>query len=286
MRIKRWIKRSFILGLIVAALVTAIVFIYRPAPMERTEIFKGVYLTVESVSGTLMGNGRAMIVEVHWKTPGVVVEHRQFDYEFSPDNPRTPHFNLSLLDYALSKEDASILVNTTRYRPHAVTESYPGNPVRSQETIIADGKLSHVHQHSYLLYWDDEMEVHMETTKPPSETGLKTAVLGIGLQGLQIRGGNANMNAIASPEREYDRTFIGVDPMRQVLYLMVFEKTSAYYLIQRALEAGVVFGGIVDSGGGSHLIIGDQAAAGIRAHTGIRNWRPLAGYLTIHADPL
>jgi hypothetical protein len=286
MRIKRWFKRSLLLGIIVAAVVTGISFLYRPATMERTEIYKGVYLTVEELPKSAEGSGRVMIAEVHWKTPGVRIANRPFDYQFSPENPIASHYNLTLADWALSREGAALLVNTTRYAPDAVTASYPGNAVRSVETVVTDGRVSHVHDHSYLIFWDDDMEAHLQTSKPPSPENLERARMGIGIQGIQISEGIARMNSIADRDLAYDRTFIGVDPEKHILTILVFEKATAYLVIQRALEAGVMFGGQVDSGSASHLLIGKNAGAGIRSHTGIRNWRPLGAYLTVHADPL
>jgi hypothetical protein len=130
------------------------------------------------------------------------------------------------------------------------------------------------------------MEAHLQTTKPPSPETLEQARMGIGLQGIQISEGFARTNTIDDRDMAYDRTFIGVDPERHILTILVFEKATAYLVIQRALEAGVMFGGQVDSGSASHLLIGDNAGAGIRPHTGIRNWRPLGAYLTVHANPL
>jgi hypothetical protein len=130
------------------------------------------------------------------------------------------------------------------------------------------------------------MEAHQQNSKPPSQENLDRARMGIGLQGIQISEGLARTNTIDDRDLAYDRTFIGVDPEQHILYILVFEKATAYMVIQRALEAGVMFGGQVDSGSATHLLVGENAGGDIRSHTGIRNWRPLGAYLTVHADPL
>jgi hypothetical protein len=126
------------------------------------------------------------------------------------------------------------------------------------------------------------MQVHMQRSKPPSEENLERAVLGIGLQGIQISEGLVNMNAI-SDTGPYPRTFIGVDPSKQILYLLAFEKASPFLMLTRAREEGVIYGGQVDSGDGTSLIIG-PGARGVRAHIGIRHRRPLGPYLKIYAE--
>ena len=59
-------------------------FALRPPVMARTEIFSGVYLTVEDLPGGAQGSGRAMIVEVLWDTPGVRLVNRPFSYPVDP----------------------------------------------------------------------------------------------------------------------------------------------------------------------------------------------------------
>ncbi|HKJ90541.1 MAG TPA: hypothetical protein VJ960_05375 [Oceanipulchritudo sp.] len=285
MRLKRW--TIAILGLSsLALLVTGLLgFWLRPSPMPRTEIFKGVFLTVEELSRTGLGSGRAMIVEIHWRTPGVRLEHRDFDYPVHPDDPGTPHFNLTFGDWALWRHRPSVLVNTTRYHPSRYRDSLPGMAVRSGETLVVNSRISHRHEHSYLLYWDEEMRAGALTNKPPDPEILEKARLAIGLQGVQVNGGLPRTNTFADLDLLDDRTFVGIDPEREILFLMAFERASGYLMIDRAVEAGVIFGGQVDSGDGTTLLIG-PGARGVPSHSGIRNPRPLGPYLKIIADPL
>lgn len=285
MRIRRWLIRSLLLGILVAAVVTALALRFRPAAMERTEIFRGVYLTVEDLPATAQGGGKAMIVEVHWDTPGVRLRHRPFSYAFSPENPIATHYDLKLADPALAGSRAAVLVNTVRYTPDGLRDSLPGKGVRSLETVVASGRVSHVHEHSYLMYWDENREAHLEKTKPPSPEALEAARWGIGLQGVQISEGHPYPRSLDSLDDRIDRTFIGFDPTRNILFILAFEKVTGHYMIRRALEAGVVFGGQVDSGSATTLLVG-EGAGGIRPHTGIRNWRPLGPWLEVHAEPV
>lgn len=248
--------------------------------MPRTEIYRGVYLTVENNA-----DGRIMIVEVHFKEPGVRLANRPFSYRVNRNDPRSPHFRLALADWGLRQSGAGVLINTTRYFPEQIWRCPPGAPVRTLETLITEGEVSHLHEHSYLVYWDAANDVHMLTRKPPDEASMAAARLAIGIQGIQVHEGRGNPRAMSDADELNARSFIGIDPQRSILWLMAFEKASGYEMIERALLEGVIYGGKLDSGNATHLLIG-KGAAGVAAGTGIRNLRPLAAWLTVEADPL
>ncbi|MEX0323062.1 MAG: hypothetical protein AB3N63_12940 [Puniceicoccaceae bacterium] len=284
----RW--RRIFFGLIAALLLCLVVvgflhYTYRPAPLSRTEIYKGVFLTVDELPKSSEGRGKMMVVEVHWDTPGVRIANRPFDYQFSPENPISPHYDLEFADLGLRRLEAEVLVNTAIYIPGELYNAWPGRPVRTLETLVVDGRVSSVHEHSYLLYWDALNNVHLQQTKPPSEESLANAVTGIGLQGIQINAGQAGYGALDGKEHVGARTFIGVDPLKRILYLFAYEKVSGYTMIDQAVRQGVIFGGQLDTGTATHLIIGKDAR-GVKAHTGIRSFRPIGPYLTIQAEPL
>lgn len=284
----RWRRILFGLFSLILLCALALAFLhltYKPVSQSRTEIYRGVFLTVEELPKSPEGSGKVMIVEVHWDTPGIRIENRPFDYQFGPENPISPHYDLEFADLALRRLNAELLVNTTMYVPGELYKAWPGKSVRSLETLVVDGRVSNVHQHSYLLYWDELDNVHLQQTKPPSEESLANAVTGISLQGIPISGGQIRLSAQGGTDKHIARTFIGVDPIRRILYLMAFENVSGSYMIYRAQQEGVIFGGPVDSGTSTHLLIGKNAK-GIKSHTGIRNMRPLGPYLTIQAEPL
>ncbi len=257
----------------------------RPAEQSRTEIFKGVFLTVEDWPKSYDGEGAVMIVEVHWETPGIRIANRPFDYAINADDSVSPHYNLEFADFALRRERPAVLMNTNLFFPDSITSAIPGRPVRAVETVVVDGQASHVHAHSYLLYWDKLMDAYMAPSKPPDEASLAQAEIGLGLQGVQIRDGAAIPAALDGKSDLYARTFIGINPERKILYLMAFENASGHGVIERAVRAGVTHGGQLDSGSSTNLLIGPKAN-GVRAHTGIRNARPLGPYLMIYAAPL
>lgn len=269
----------------VAAFFVGFLFLVSPpSPTARTQIFRGVYLTVEAPEQTHSNGGKVMIVEAHWDAPGVKLVNRPYSYRDAPADPAASHYRLEWADWGLLRSGAAALVNTSIYYPAEFWRSLPGFPVWSLETIVVDGQPSHVDPHSYLLYWDSAMEVHLQATKPPDQASLERAVLGVGLQGVQVLDGLPRYQAIGDEESS-PRTFLGVDPVRKILYLIAFEDATARFMIDRAVESGVVFGGQLDSGGASHLLVGWGASETL-PHTGFRHWRPLGSYLLVFAEPL
>ena len=285
MRSGRWLVWGGLLivgGLLAGA---GLAYALRAPIIARTEIFKGVFLTVGDVPAGPLGSGRVMIVEVKWDTPGVRLVNRPFSYPLKSGDPGAPQYRLALADWSLFRDGASILVNTTEYTPDSKFHSLPGMPVRSVETVVVDGQVSHVDENSYLMYWDKDMNARLLFTKPPDPKSLAEALVGFGVEGVQIYDGQARYNAIDGKSDLLSRTFIGFNEAKRTLYLLAFERASAYEMIQRALEAGVEFGAQVDTGGATNLLVGARASH-VLPHAGIRNWRPLGAYLEVYADTL
>lgn len=260
-------------------------FLLKPSARPSLEIYHGVFLTVEELEDGIDGAGAMMLIEVHWDTPGVRIENRAFDYQVNSNDDAGHHYDLKIADVALRQSGAAVLMNTNLYHPASRLRSLPGTPVRSVETVVVDGVVSHVHEHSYLLYWDAKMDSHMVLSKPPSPESLNDAILGLGMQGVQVQSAQARYHAMGDLDKVEPRAFIGIDPNKRILYLMAFENVSGRFMIDRAVQAGVVYGGQLDSGSSTHLLIGENAK-GVKAHTGIRNLRPLGPYITVYADPL
>ncbi|OKH18753.1 phosphodiester glycosidase family protein [[Limnothrix rosea] IAM M-220] len=261
----------------------------RPALTEDWQpIYQGVDLLVTEIPDNL-GKGRMMAVRVQWDTPGLEMQHREPDFPL-PAEPWNQTegdrlFKLTLADWALQRQQPSIFVNTTRYTPHQIWRSIPGNAVTTLETLVIDGQASHQHKHSYLLWWDKAGNARIETNKPPTTEILQTAVLGIGVQGVSISEGQARPGAMSGFADPIPRTFMGIDNTNKYLYLIAFEEITDAGMVEMAIALGVQDGAMVDSGDATHLLIGKDAK-NITAHTGIRNRRPLAGYLLIFAEPL
>lgn len=285
MRIKKLMMRAVILMCALGLTLSVVHQLLKPNLLNAKEIYKGVYLTIEDIDDQGGDKSRVMMTKIQWDTPGLEIYNRKFSYPVDSDNSEQFHYRLSYADYALRKEGASVLVNTTLYRPAPIWRIFPGLPVRTNETIVQNGAVSHVHDHSYLLYWDRNMNLQAITAKPPDRLSLEKAWIGIGLQGIQINNGKPAQGAIDTDQEQFDRTFIGVNPSQKTLYLFAFQNVTAETAVDYAVAAGVQYGGSVDSGNSSNLLIGYNAN-GIFPHTGVRNSRPLGAYLVVKADRL
>jgi hypothetical protein len=276
-----------VLGVLVIGAIAIVQSLRPPLTNGWQPLYEGIDMMISPIS-TDVGKGRMMAIRVKWDTPGIELKHRQPDFPFTqvPWPWKSGYlFRLEVADWALERHKPAIFVNTTRYTPFRPWESYPGNAVATVETLVIDGKASHAHKHSYLLWWDKSGNAHQELTKPPSQEVLDAAVLGIGMQGVSIANGEARPGVMSLVAEPIPRIFMGIDNANKTLYLIGFEEISDAGMVNMAIALGVKDGGMVDSGDASHLLIGEDAK-GVRAHTGLRNLRPLAGYLLISADPL
>jgi hypothetical protein len=265
---------------ICAILLLSLMKFLEPEPTERMEIYRGVYFTSGTITDPRHGKGHYVVLEIHWDTPGLHFFLRPFS---DAAIEKGQHYVLTIPDFEVWRHDLSVLVNATRYDPGDIPRSLPGMKVRSCETVVIEGEVSHLHKHSYLMWWDSEMNAHVEERKPPPCDAIRSAWWGIGLQGLQIRKGKMRFESLADRKKIMSRTFIGVDPDRRIMWLMAFRAVSGTYMIQRAQHHGVKHGGQLDSGDATNLIIGKNAR-GVRPFTGIRGYRPLACYIGIKAE--
>lgn len=251
-------------------------------------IYQGIDLQVLPIPENV-GQGNMMAIRIKWDTPGLEMKHRTPDFPL-PKQGWTQTtgdrlFKLELADWAMLRHQPSIFVNTTRYTPHQIWRSFPGNAVTTLETLVIDGQASHQHVHSYLLWWDQGGNAFMEPCKPPTPDILRSAVLGIGVQGISIKNGLAQPGTMSGFAEPIPRTLMGIDNANKTLYLIAFEEITDAGMVEMAIAAGVQDGAMVDSGDATHLLIGPEAKD-VLPHTGLRNRRPLAGYLMIFAEPL
>ena len=253
-----------------------------PPETPRAEIAPGVFITVEELNVPMEATGRMISVEIHLDTPGTELVFRPFD-ESALERGR--HFRLAFADWIIRNNDYLALINGTRYYPGYRWRSYPGANVLAVESIVIDGRWSHQHKHSVMIWWDDQWRGQVELSKPPRGAVLERAVHGIGVQTVQVR--DAAVGGIASSgEGELiSRSFIGIDPDQNIVWLIAFENVTERSMAWHAVQQGVVHGGQVDSGSATNLLLG-RKSPGWRPFPGIRNLRPVANYLAVrHRAP-
>ncbi len=255
-------------------------FILSPKNLPRKEIYKGVFLTVEEIPEEF-GEGKIMIAEIHWDEPGVELCFRPF----RTDDPGGTLFTLLPADYLRWSADWDILINTTRYYPEEWWRSWPLKQVNSLETLVLDGSVSHIHPLSYMFGWDEDWNFLYQYSKPPTSEFLAQLRWGMGVQSVSIHNGQINEAALDRNVVYDARTFIGVDPVEKILWLIVGETISEMGMNRIANKQGVMVGGQLDVQDASNMIIG-TGANGVGSLTGIRGRRMLAATMGVRAERL
>ena len=128
------------------------------------EIFQGVWYTVEEMPGSNEAEGAVHLVRVD-------VQSEEIELFATPvaDTSATgaPRYPLRLTSLVARREGLAVAINGSLFeRPR--WGYWPGAMVRGLHTVVSDGEPSHVHPHSYLLWMDNDRQLHVERSKPPS----------------------------------------------------------------------------------------------------------------------
>lgn len=278
--IRNLLKSVAALSVALALFVYFYFYFLRPGATEKTEIFKGVYFTAVELEPH-QGTGQGIIIEVQWDCPGIELFIPQFDY-FSR---KRRSYALNSADWHLIKDNLQLLVQSTRYTPSGLLDSIPFRTVDPVETIVLKGRTSHVFPNCYLMWWDENWDVHVESKKPPVPENYENAMLGTSVQTWQVWDGRMNYNSLSNMYIPHPRTFIGVDPDTKRLWLMCFNGVLGSYMGELAQSLGVKFGGQMATDSAATMVISPEAK-GLFPFTGIRQRRPVGCYFGIRAEPL
>jgi hypothetical protein len=249
----------------------------RPQPIDWTPVYRGIEMRCEESAA-----GRLMALRVNLDEPTLELMMR-------PPDPgavaRGGHYFLAFAVLERWRHGLAVLMNTTMYEPHEKWRSYPGQTVRAVDTVVINGAATHIHPHSYLLWLAQDRTPHMETEKPPPPASVRAAAWGIGLQGVQVGEGQPRYHAMDGHGVQERRSFIGFHSKTRRLYLIAWESAEPREMIDTAIRLGVEWGGQLDSGSASHLLLGGDVR-GVRPFTGLHGGRPLGPYLGIRAAAL
>jgi hypothetical protein len=236
--------------------------------MGWTPVFKGVEMRCDEVRPR---GPRMVAVRVALDEPAVEIVLR-------PADAGEGRYRLTLAGFERWRRGFQVLMNTALYHPAEKWKSVPGRVVRAVDTVVMNGRAEHYWEHSYLLWVGLDGTPHMETAKPPPPASIRAARWGIGVQGVQVAEGQARMQANGHHGVTEPRTLIGFNSRTRRLYLMAWEQATPAEMVQMAVKAGVEWGGQLDSGSATHLLVerGGRAA-------GIAGGRPLGPYLALRA---
>jgi hypothetical protein len=143
-----------------------------------------------------------------------------------------------------------------------------GDLANSVETVVADHVVSHVWEHTYLLWFNEQLTPHVRPSKPPAAAELARAKWGIGGQAVWLQGGKVWGGSSRSPDA---RTAVAIDRERKLLFLALGQYVSPRLVLQELANLGAKDGMLLDGGGSSSMAIGkDAAGVSVATHFGVR----------------
>ncbi len=251
---------------------------YHP-PTAPVEIYSGLTYGCDRMPDTFDTGGLTHWVRADLKVPGVSIyvtpkdpDAVQHGYEY-----KLKYTSNHVIDYQLAAA-----VNGTLFGSESWWIRLPGDYAYSNETVVSDHVVNHVHQHSYLMWWDDDGMGHQEENKPPPEYALLHAKWGISGQQVVMVDGQVHVQADRAPDK---RTMIAADPANRIIWIACFDRASGRTAALQMAAKGAKFGMLVDGGTSVAMAIGAKAK-NVRPGTVTGNWRPVATVFGFRANPL
>jgi hypothetical protein len=250
-------------------------------PQQGTDVFQGVVYGCEPLAAGAEGSGVIHWVRVDLNAPGI-------ELYVTPQDPEARQqgwqYRLRWVASVARQEKLAVAINgalftsTPTWRPRL-----PGDLARGVETVVSDRVVSHVWEHTYLLWFDDRLTPTLETTKPPSPKVLAAAKWGIGGQGVGLQGGK--LRHINSRVPDAARTAIAIDRERKLLFLAVGATVSPNLILATLARLGAKDGMLLDGGGSTTMAVArDQPGRAVETLVG--GWRPVATQVGVRARPL
>ena len=247
-------------------------------PTPPTRIYRGITYSCERLPSTSESGGLLHLVKVDLTAPGVRFYITPMDSEAVA---RGWQFRLRYVDELVRNEGLAVGVNGTLfYSDDPFWFRRSGDWAHGVETMVANHVVSHVWQHTYLMWWDDDNVAHVEQTKPPSAAALAAARWGIGGQMVLLNDGKVTPWAGHEPDQ---RTMIAADPARKLVWLACFDRASYAYAGAAMAERGARMGILVDGGWSTSMALGADAS-GVKGGRVTGCWRPVADVCGFYAE--
>ena len=228
----------------------------RCAPQPR-EIFSGVTYGCERLDRAEQGHGILHWVRVELGAPGI-------DLYVTPLDPsavaQRSQYRLRWIENVVRDEHLAVAINGTLFTSeYGWRPRLPGDLANGVETVVSDHVASHFWKHTYLLWFDDDLNPHLRPSKPPNSAELREAKWGIGGQGVGLHGGKVGS---ASDRRPDSRT-----------------------AIEGLAKLGARDAMLLDGGASSAIAIGKGARDVARGPL-FGGWRPVATFFGVRARRL
>src|SRR5690348_17328819 len=160
---------------------------WEQCPSQPREIYSGVTYGCERLERTAEGHGVLHWVRVDLGAPGIGLYVTQLDPSAAAQGWQ---YRLRWIDDVVDDEELAVAINgslfTSKYR---WWPRLPGVLANGVETVVSDHVPSHFWEHTYLLWFDDDLNPHLRPSKPPTRDELRQAKWGIGGQGVGLYDG-------------------------------------------------------------------------------------------------
>ena len=167
----------------------------RPQPRA---VFLGITYGCELLERSEEGHGILHWVRVELRAPGI-------ELYVTPLDPSAVaggfQYRLRWIDDVLRNERLAVAINGALFTSEpSWRPGLPGDLAKGVETVVSDHVTSHIWEHTYLLWFDDELNAHLRPSKPPKPEDLRKAKWGIGGQGVGLRDGKVWSGSDRKPE--------------------------------------------------------------------------------------
>jgi Phosphodiester glycosidase len=242
-----------------------------------TEIFAGITYGCKRLDATNEGSGLVHWVIVDLAAPGI-------ELYVTPLDPtavaRGWQYRLRRIGDVVEKENLAVAINGTLFESNSWWLRMSGDLAKSGETVVADHVVSHISQHTYLLWFDDHLMPYLRRSKPPTAAETSQAKWGIGGQGIGLWDGKVWAGNSRTPD---SRTAVAIDRQRRLLFLAVGQNISPRLILQELADLGAKDGMLLDGGDSSSMAIG-KGARGVSAGVLQGGWRPVATQFGVRAQ--
>lgn len=275
----KW-RAVLVLALGFAALVAGMSVWSARGPLAPTEIFVGVVYGCERLEPTPEGSGLLHWARIDLAAPGIELFVTPLDPSAAVQGWQ---YRLRWITGVVDREDLAVGINGMMFASNSIGRlRLPGDLAKGVETAVADHVVSHLWEHTYLLWFADDLTPHLKLSKPPTSADLAQARWGIGGQAVWLHAGKVWSGSDRTPD---SRTAVAIDEGRKLLFFAVGERISPRLILQKLADLGAKDGMLLDGGGSSSMAIGANAR-GVRPGVLFGGWRAVATFVGVRAQPL
>jgi len=245
----------------------------------RSEIFQGVTYGCRELNPTEEGSGAIHWVRIDLTAPGIELYVTPLDAAAIAEGWQ---YRLRRVKDVLNQQRLAVAINGTLFTSDSNwLMRMSGDFARGGETVVADHVVSHVWEHTYLLWFDDALEPQLQRTKPPVPAALAAAKWGIGGQAVWLWDGQVWPGSDRTPD---SRTAVAIDRPHRLLYLAIGQYISPRLMLKILADLGARDGMLLDGGGSSSMAISEAAKGAAAGRHG--GWRAVATQFGVKALPL